>query len=293
MPELNFYLEIPVTRRMFRGLGVALLLPVLAGDLSSESVTLTTYYPAPSGAYSQLITTQNVLLSRDSQFPSGNASFVVVGSTSPGTAGQAPKAGTRLSVLGGPLGIGTFTPSALYGLQVFGAGDQNVDFKVNGRIMLSDYVNNAANLTIAGKAAVANSTVTIGQVPPGSNVPGNATTLGIFAGPTGTATSWRLTMNNTGGVGVGIDPGSPTKPLNPQVGFDFAGSLSYVDACVTSPPAPVNYIGGNFEIPCGLNTYLTYLPGLMSKYQTGGDSATPLGGKVYCCPCTAGVCPQL
>lgn len=41
------------------------LLVLTAGDLASESVTLTTYYPAPSGVYTQMITTNNTYLARD------------------------------------------------------------------------------------------------------------------------------------------------------------------------------------------------------------------------------------
>lgn len=44
---------------------VGLLLLACAGELGSESVSLTTYYPAPSGVYTQMITTQNTYLARD------------------------------------------------------------------------------------------------------------------------------------------------------------------------------------------------------------------------------------
>ena len=44
---------------------VLCLLVLSAGELGSESVTLTTYYPAPSGVYTQMITTGQTLLARD------------------------------------------------------------------------------------------------------------------------------------------------------------------------------------------------------------------------------------
>lgn len=43
-----------------------LLMLILAPALVSENVTLTTYYPAPSGVYTQMITTADTYLSRDS-----------------------------------------------------------------------------------------------------------------------------------------------------------------------------------------------------------------------------------
>ena len=46
------------------GMAASLLIFPVA-DLSSESVTLTTYYPAPSGVYTRMITTGNTYLSRD------------------------------------------------------------------------------------------------------------------------------------------------------------------------------------------------------------------------------------
>ena len=54
----------PAPRRSFR---LALACALLAGGpgASAENVTLTTYYPAPSGVYTQLIATQNVFLARD------------------------------------------------------------------------------------------------------------------------------------------------------------------------------------------------------------------------------------
>lgn len=42
-----------------------ILLCVLAQDLATENITQTTYYPAPSGVYSQMITTSNTYLARD------------------------------------------------------------------------------------------------------------------------------------------------------------------------------------------------------------------------------------
>ncbi len=80
MADLNIHLDVNISPGALRCGMVALLLSVFAGDLGSESVTLTTYYPAPSGVYTQMITTGNTYLARD------GASKVGVGTTNPATA---------------------------------------------------------------------------------------------------------------------------------------------------------------------------------------------------------------
>ncbi len=59
--RLRLHFEPRTLRPVLAGLFVFLL----AADLASESVTLTTYYPAPSGVYTQMITTNNTFLARD------------------------------------------------------------------------------------------------------------------------------------------------------------------------------------------------------------------------------------
>ena len=61
----HFDLTLDYDPRVGRGLLVIAMLLATAGDLASENVTLTTYYPAPSGVYTQMITTQNTYLARD------------------------------------------------------------------------------------------------------------------------------------------------------------------------------------------------------------------------------------
>ncbi|MDE2492099.1 MAG: hypothetical protein KGM24_14720 [Elusimicrobia bacterium] len=95
------------------------LVLLCAGSLASEDVTLSTYYPAPSGVYSKLVTTAGAYLARDS----------------------------------GKVGIGTATPSSE--LEVKGAGSTNVDLTVNGRIQTGDasanggvWLSNANNMFV-------------------------------------------------------------------------------------------------------------------------------------------------
>ena len=63
--ELTIHLDLSFKRRSFVTLLTSLVLLMTAAELGSESVTLTTYYPAPSGVYTQMITTGKTLLARD------------------------------------------------------------------------------------------------------------------------------------------------------------------------------------------------------------------------------------
>ncbi|MDE2040256.1 MAG: hypothetical protein KGO96_05005 [Elusimicrobia bacterium] len=64
MAELDIHLR--VSPGFLRLVLPCLLLAAAATELSSESVTLSTYYPAPSGIYTRMITTEQTLLARDS-----------------------------------------------------------------------------------------------------------------------------------------------------------------------------------------------------------------------------------
>ena len=75
----------------------ALMLVTVAPELGSESVTLTTYYPAPSGVYTRMITTNNTWLARDG------------GGVSIGSSSNPPAGGL---IVNGSVGIGTTGPSS-------------------------------------------------------------------------------------------------------------------------------------------------------------------------------------
>lgn len=66
MADMEVCFDIRLTPRVFPGLAAAIILIVSARELATESVTMTTYYPAPSGVYNQLMTTKNAYLARDS-----------------------------------------------------------------------------------------------------------------------------------------------------------------------------------------------------------------------------------
>jgi len=77
--RLNFDLSFVYGPRTWRLPMVAAMLLCAVGDLNSESVTLSTYYPAPSGVYTNMITTGNTFLARDG----GAATRVGIGTTAP------------------------------------------------------------------------------------------------------------------------------------------------------------------------------------------------------------------
>ncbi|MHB2025803.1 MAG: hypothetical protein ACYCPQ_04075 [Elusimicrobiota bacterium] len=112
MAELNVRLNLNfrLTQNMARWLMACGFLAALAVEVSPESMTLNTYYPAPSGIYTNMITTQQTYLARDS----GN---VGVGTTVPN--GKLDVEGVGNVVLNaGRVGVGTAAPQ--YPLDVNG-----------------------------------------------------------------------------------------------------------------------------------------------------------------------------
>ena len=76
MTEITLRFNLTFSRRFLTTLGVVSILFCAVPELESESVTLSTYYPAPSGVYTQMITTGNTFLARD-------GGFVGIGTTAP------------------------------------------------------------------------------------------------------------------------------------------------------------------------------------------------------------------
>ena len=266
MVEINIHLEIPVAVRSFRGVFVVLLLSGLAGELSSESVTLTTFYPAPSGVYSQLVTAQMAYMARDS-------GYVEVG-----TLQAAPTA--KFTVNGGLVGIGTVDPAATPGcplgtcpaLQIYETvGGATIDLKVNGRIQTGDATNpggvclNSGCTQVVGNVKSADNTVNFGLLNTNGGISG-------------------LSMS---GANTGIGFAAAATAAAPLATLDVSGSIYFLD-CVGVPQT--SFVGG--YAACGANTYATFAPGLLTYYQTASDFADDVGGKMYCCPCPGGVaCP--
>jgi hypothetical protein len=91
--DIRIHLDLSVPARTLVFLLAAVLLVTVTPELGSENVTLSTYYPAPSGVYNQMITTNNTYLAT-----SGGS--VGIGTTSPVTT-DAEGLSVKLDVGGG------------------------------------------------------------------------------------------------------------------------------------------------------------------------------------------------
>ncbi len=65
MAEIKIKFDLAFSRRFVAVVGAAAVMLSAVAELGSESVTLTTYYPAPSGVYTKMITTGDTHLARD------------------------------------------------------------------------------------------------------------------------------------------------------------------------------------------------------------------------------------
>ena len=255
--SIDVHLHLRYDRKSLRPWLAAAFLLLTAGDLASESVSLSTYYPAPSGVYTQLIATSVSYLARD-------AGYVDVGTTA------ALPAGTKMSVMGGSVGIGTTSPGNA--LQIVGGGNSNVDLAVNGRIQTGDggssggvWLSNAGNMFV-------------GQ---------DGTNLGLYTAGAG----WGMVMTQGGFVGIGNN--SPSYPLdvgtvagNPEmrvggiagvgcywIAFGNSGATSCWNPAVENVLS-VNYNGGPLYIG-------GYSPGV--SYTVGNSMTIYTTGTMLCC----------
>jgi len=107
MAELDIHIRI--TPRVARWGMAAACLCLMVMVVSPEDITLDTYYPAPTGVYTNMITTGNTTLARD------NSSEVFLGTS----------------------GVKT-NPSNSPKMQIYGDGGSTVDLAVNGQIQTGD-----------------------------------------------------------------------------------------------------------------------------------------------------------
>lgn len=125
MAEHTLRLEISVGRRSLRAFLAFAMMLCAAPELGSESLTLSTYYPAPSGVYTQMITTGNTYLARDT------------------------------ATNGGRVGIGTVAPAYL--LHVNGTLGAGQTYLTNSDIYFTQTAHNHTGIgNTAGYAAIEN-----------------------------------------------------------------------------------------------------------------------------------------
>ena len=107
MEDVHYRFELTLSQRFILGVMAAGMMLAVVPTLNSENVNLPTYYPAPSGVYTRMITTGDTLLARDA------------GGLSVGTA-AAPINATRMTVMGANGNVGIGTTDAASALSVAG-----------------------------------------------------------------------------------------------------------------------------------------------------------------------------
>jgi hypothetical protein len=138
-------IELSLTRRKALVLLALFFLCWRPGSLGSETLTMTTYYPAPYGGYARLLTTNQTLLARDA----GNvgigtnaptAKLDVAGGEIRIDSGQTIRGRGRLHIMGTELLYLLNTSGGVIGREWGGNGN----LQVQGNITL---VNTASNIT--------------------------------------------------------------------------------------------------------------------------------------------------
>lgn len=261
MADLNIHLDIRVTPGLFRSGVAALLLSVLPTELATESVTLTTYYPAPSGVYTQMITTSNTYLARDG----GN---VGVGTTSPSyklhaldSASPPILAERRVTDVSNTSGAQELWLTSAAGLPQDGFGP------------LLGFVGRQSGGAGSGYGSV-------GAVRDGSP---NSGRLVFYTGNTGSQAE-RMTIDRDGEAGIGV--------ANPGASLDVgpAGNGTGMIVLRQTGCLTVNFTNGvqrcdELGAPNG-NYYITMAAGLyVGRWELGNVSPAPNpGGSALCCP---------
>lgn len=300
--------------RLGRALMAAAMMFSVVPELASESVTLTTYYPAPSGVYTQMITTGNTFLARDA---SSNASQVTIGSTNSGTGqqldvysqkGSANNAAIRATYPGGG-GLASTEFAALAHRSGFWSGlyanqgAASYAAYINGQTLINSgaiwgnygitpsYQNWAAYGVGDGGAAIYNSAQNpyYGLMLVGNNSGGGGIRrvkvwdeLTVNGNEYVTGSS---AVANRLAVGIGQN-------YSPAARIDAGGTIIVREAgCFSAATgySPASS-GGTWGL-CGGGTYVTMTSGVMSKRTELATSTDP-NISALCCPCI-GVCPGL
>ncbi len=192
MSNIRVQLDFTIPGVPFRLVAVAGLLLLLARELASENVQLTTYYPAPSGVYTQMVTTANTYLARDT---------AVAGSS-----------------LGSAVGIGTTNLGSL--LSVTGNW-KNTAAPGNANVTIG--------FGYDGVAAPANGLIVQGSSGIGTKTPKNQLDVGpTAAGITGAAAFGAYAGANAAPAnGIIVSGQSGVGTATPKNEFDVAGAAAF------------------------------------------------------------------
>jgi hypothetical protein len=270
--DIHVHLDLSVPTRTLIFLMAAALLVTVTPELGSENVTLSTYYPAPSGVYNQMITTGNTFLASPIPATGLPGGSVGIGTTNPGTA--------LLAVMNGNVGIGTTNPLTSPSAQLhlwgstaggmhggdLGIGQQN-DSTPYMRLGMdtgwNQYVANNAYWA-GGQYNYVNGGGYGGLASEMSQVSGQI----AFRVANGGANpvTWRngMTIDNGGNVEIG----QGNSLTNNHLGYLYIDNTN--TGCNNS-----GIVGAN-GTPCGAGTYATWTPGVYIdgvSYQNRGYPA--------------------
>lgn len=259
-----------------------------APELASESVTLTTYYPAPSGVYTQMITTGNTYLARDA---SSSAGQVIIGG------GAASATGQMLDIYSY---MGGGSNAAIRATYPNGGGLSGTEFAAlaNRAGFWSGIYANQGSASYAaylnGNALINNGGIygNYGILPSYQNWAAFGTGSGGAAiyNDAGGYRTLMIVGNNSAG---GVRQVSVWDQLNVN-GNTYMNGTAYVASGMYTPSSQVAYASGacyfvgyvagpNIPI-CPAGTYTTLTGGYMAKYTVINSGMEP-NGDALCCPC--------
>ncbi len=232
--------KIHLSPRVWKWGLAGLLVLALAENPATESVTLSTYYPAPAGAYNNMVTIGNTWLARDPQ-SGGTPSFVEMGSN----LGVPPN--VKLDVTGGNVGIGNANNG--------GYPPQPIDPTFGG-------VAGSGNGNLLGIAAQDNSTAL---------VIGNTSGAPRFALNPQSNGGWQMSDYGSGGWQSGLSEwnGSVTTQKALSVGpfTTNPSDQSYIHVNANNACSPMGPGQDNAMCPGGW--YATWTPGIYVETPNG------------------------